>query len=82
MTVRKYRSIQDMPGPARRPALDPENLRMAFGLSALAAGLSPLLYEPGVRKFRSWEAAIESRAQRVRKNRGRLAVRPQSDPSS
>ena len=45
---------------------------MAFGLSVLAGELSPLRYLPGVRKFRSWDEAIEARASYARMHRQRL----------
>lgn len=61
MGVRKFRSVEEMPGPARRPPLDPENLRLAFGLASLAHGLRPLRNRPGVRRFRSWDEALQSR---------------------
>ena len=74
MGVRKFRSVAEMPGPPRRPPLDPENLRLAFGLASLAHGLHPLQTEAGVRKFRSWDEALESRASRAR-GRRRTAAR-------
>ena len=66
MGVRKFRSVEEMPGPPRRPPLDPENLRIALGLASLAHGLHPLRTQSGVRKFRSWDEALESRASRER----------------
>jgi hypothetical protein len=75
MGVRKFRSVEEMPGPPRRPPLDPENLRLAFGLASLAHGLSPLQTEAGVHKFRSWDEALESRASRARTRR-RTVARP------
>jgi hypothetical protein len=53
MGVRKFRSVEDMPGPAPLRALDPENLRLAFSLMEMARRLGRLSYVPGVRKFRS-----------------------------
>jgi hypothetical protein len=69
MGVRKFRSVEEMPGPSRRPPLDPENLRLAFGLRSLADGLHPVSYQAGVRKFRSWDEALDSRASRARAQR-------------
>jgi hypothetical protein len=69
MGVRKFRSVEEMPGPPRRPPLDPENLRLAFGLASLAHGFYPLRTQAGVRKFRSWEEALESRASGARARR-------------
>jgi len=73
MGVRKFRSVEEMPGPSRRPPLDPENLRLAFGLASLADGLHPIRYQAGVRKFRSWDEVLESRASRARAQRGTAA---------
>ncbi len=61
MPVRKYRSVEDMPGVRPLPPLDPENLRVACELSELAWALHPWKFEPGVRKFRSVEEAFEHR---------------------
>jgi hypothetical protein len=61
MGVRKFRSVEQMPGPPRRPPLDPESLRLAFGLASVAQGLHPVHRRPNVRKFRSWDEALESR---------------------
>ena len=49
--VRRFRSAQEMPGLSRRPPLDPENIRLALGMAALAHGLRPLRMKAGVRKF-------------------------------
>lgn len=64
MGVRKYRSIEDMPGAAPRRPLDPENLRLAFGLMDLAQHLSSLSFVPGVYKFRSHDELVLAREQR------------------
>jgi hypothetical protein len=61
MGVRKFRSVEEMPGPPPLPRLDPENLRIAFGLSSLATRLGPRRPKPGVRKFRSWDEALEAK---------------------
>lgn len=61
MGVRKFRSVEEMPGPPPRKPLDPENLRIAFGLSSLANGLCPTRLRPGVRKFRSWNEALAAK---------------------
>ncbi len=61
MGVRKFRSVEEMPGPSPLPRLDPENLRVAFGLASLADGLSPVRRKPGVRKFHSWDEALAAR---------------------
>ena len=61
MGVRKFRSVEEMPGPSPLPRLDPENLRIAFGLAALANRLSPARRTPGVRKFRSWNEALAAK---------------------
>lgn len=57
MTMRKFHSVEEMPGaPPRRP-LDPENLRLAVELMRLTQRLSRFSFVPGVRKFRSVEEA-------------------------
>ena len=61
MGVRKFHSVEEMPGPAPLPRLDPENLRIAFGLSSLAIRLSPARRRPGVRKFHSWDEALTAK---------------------
>ena len=71
MGVRKFRSVEEMPGPPPRRPLDPENMRLAFGLMSLAHGLHPLAYRPGVRKFHSWNEALESREAIARAQRPR-----------
>jgi hypothetical protein len=61
MTVRKYRSVAEMPPKRPLPPLDPDNLRIACELSELAYALHPWHFEPGVRKFGS---AAEASAHR------------------
>jgi hypothetical protein len=61
MPVRKYRSVNDMPGVRPLPRLDPENLRIACELTELAFELHPWKFEPGVRKFRSQAEADQHR---------------------
>lgn len=51
MPLRKFRSAEAMPGPQPRPPLHPDNLRIAFAWMKLAAELSPVRLEPGVRKL-------------------------------
>jgi len=46
-----------MPGPPARPPLDPENLRLAFGLMEVANRLHGAGRLPGLRKFRSYDEA-------------------------
>lgn len=58
MGVRKFRSVEEMPGPPAREPLDPENLRIAFGLMATAHRLAGVRRHPGVRKFRSWDELL------------------------
>jgi pyridoxal biosynthesis lyase PdxS len=57
MGVRKFRSVEAMPGTAPRRPLDPENLRLAVELMRLTQRLSRFSFVPGVRKFRSVEEA-------------------------
>ena len=60
MGVRKFRSVEEMKGqPPLRP-LDPENLRIACGLSSLEL-LAPVRRTPGVRKFPSVEEMSRER---------------------
>jgi hypothetical protein len=61
MGVRKFHSVEEMPGQPPLPRLDPENLRIAFGLASLAGGLTPIGRKPGVRKFRSWDEALAAK---------------------
>ena len=61
MGVRKFHSVEEMPGPAPLPRLDPDNLRVAFGLASLAGGIRPIVRTPGVRKFRSWNEALAAK---------------------
>jgi hypothetical protein len=70
MTVRKYRSVGDMPGVPPRNPLDPENLRIACELSESAQALHEWRVEPGVRKFRA-----QAHANRHRAAKERLQVR-------
>jgi hypothetical protein len=63
MGVRKFRSVEAMKGqPPLRP-LDPENLRLACGLSSLER-LAPVRRVPGVRKFRSIEEMSQDQERR------------------
>jgi hypothetical protein len=68
MPIRKYRSVEEMQGPAPLPPLDPENLRIAFQLSRLAYELHPWELVPGVRKFRTLDE--KNRHDRLRERRG------------
>lgn len=61
MGVRKFRSVEAMPGPPPLPRLDPENLRIACGLGSLARGLSPVRRVSGIRKFHSWDEALAAK---------------------
>lgn len=74
MGVRKFRSVEEMPGPPPLRPLDPENLRMAFGMASVAHGLSPVTYQAGVRKFRSWQDALEHRERAARAGRRKLVT--------
>ena len=70
MGVRKFRSVEQMPGPPARPPLDPENLRIAFGLASIASGFAPVRYAAGVRRFHSWPELLEHRERPVREPDG------------
>ena len=64
MGVRKYHSVEEMPGPPARIPLDPENLRLAFGLMDLARRLNLVRYPPGVRKFHAQAEMLRARERR------------------
>lgn len=76
MPVRKFRSVEDMPGARPRTPLDPENLRLACSLSQLAHWLHPMKHTPGVRKYRSVEEAWRARQEWVRSQLRRPAAEP------
>jgi hypothetical protein len=61
MSVRKYRSVEDMPRARVRPPLDPANLRLACELSSTAMRLAPKRFAPGVHRYRSVMAASAER---------------------
>jgi hypothetical protein len=61
MPVRKDRSVEEMPDATCRKPLDPDNLRIAFELSAAAVHLSPRRFSPGVHRYRSVIEAWERR---------------------
>lgn len=73
MGVRKYRSVEEMPGPEPREPLDPENLRIAFDLMGATHRLARLRRPPGVRKFRSWNDLLLAR-ERDERSAGSPAV--------
>ena len=64
MGVRRFRSVADMPEPPARPPLDPENLRIVFGLMGFTHALARIRHVPGVRRFRSWDDALRWRMER------------------
>lgn len=57
MPVRKFRSVEEMPGPPALPPLDPDNLRSALSLMEVAYRMFPWSFPPGVHRFRSIEEA-------------------------
>ncbi len=61
MTVRKYRSVDDMPVAAWREPRDPRNLEIACELSLVALRLAPRRFPPGVHRSRSVDDAREQR---------------------
>jgi hypothetical protein len=81
MSLRKFRSVEEMPGVQPLRPLDPENLRIACELSELAMALHPWRFEPGVRKFRSAEEASVYREERkkgqVRRAPGKVSQAPE-----
>lgn len=74
MPVRKFRSVEEMPGPEPREPLDPENLKIAFDLMGATHRLARLRRPPGVRKFRSWNDLLLAREREER-----ALVEPESD---
>jgi len=64
MGVRRFRSVEEMPGPPPLPPLAEGNLRLAFDLMDMACRLRPMRRTAGVRKFRSVEEADASRRAR------------------
>jgi hypothetical protein len=80
MTIRKYRSVGEMPAlPATGP-VGAEGLRQACELSDLAYRLRPWFLPPGVRRFRSQSDADRNRqaweAAQVRRADSASAARP------
>lgn len=71
MSVRKFRSIEEMPGPEPRTPLDPENLRIAFDLVETTHRLAGLRRRPGVRKFRSWDDLLLAHEREEVRHEGR-----------
>jgi hypothetical protein len=65
MGVRKFRSIEEMKGPQPLRPLDPENLRIACGLSSLEL-FAPVQRTPGVRRFHSAEEMSREQDRRDR----------------
>jgi len=61
MPLRKFRSVEDMPGADWRTPLDPDNLRIAFNLSATTVRLAGRRFPPGVYRYRSITEAWERR---------------------
>jgi hypothetical protein len=61
MPLRRYRSVEEMPSPIWSAALDPDNLRRAGAVSALAARLHPRRFSVGLHKYRSIEEASRAR---------------------
>lgn len=61
MGVRKFRSVEDMPGPIPRRPLDPENLALMCEWTAVAYRLRPWHFPPGVHKYRSAQEAEAAR---------------------
>lgn len=76
MGVRKFRSVEEMPGPAPRTPLDPENLRIAFGLMETTHRLAGIRRRPGVRKFRSWDELLLAKE---REERAARTPRPEAE---
>jgi hypothetical protein len=62
MPLRKRRSVEEMAPPPWRQPLDPQNLRLACDLSALATRLRPRRFPAGLHKYRSIDEADRRRA--------------------
>jgi hypothetical protein len=61
MALRRYRSIEEMPGPPPLGACDPANLRAAIEVSAVCYALNPWRFPPGVHKHASVAEAASER---------------------
>lgn len=70
MSVRKYRSVVDVPETPPLHPLDPRNLQIACELTELTFALHPWRFEPGVRKYRSVEEAHRHRQEWERRQVG------------
>ena len=57
MSVKKYRSVEEMPPPPRRRASAPRDLELAISMSDACRRLRPNRFPRGVHKNRSVEAA-------------------------
>ena len=53
MPVRKFRSVEDMPGPARHLPGDPALYRTIAGVWTFGARANPRRFPPGVHRYRS-----------------------------
>jgi hypothetical protein len=62
VSVRKFRSIEEMTPPTEARPLDPQNLRNAIALSRRCLALDPRRPAPGVHKFRSVADADDARS--------------------
>lgn len=61
MPLEKYRSVDGMRSPRWSDPMDPDNLRRAGDVSALAARLHPRRFPAGLHKYRSTEEASKAR---------------------
>ena len=68
MPIRKFCSVNDMPGPPEARPGDPRNLLRALELSEWCAALNQYRPVPGVHKHRSVQ---EARAARLERETGR-----------
>jgi hypothetical protein len=59
--LKRYRSIEEMPGLPPLRAYDPENLRAAIEVSAVCYALNPWRFPPGVHKHASVAEAARVR---------------------
>lgn len=63
MTVRRYRSVEEMPAPTRGDPRDPATYARIKALWRISERFTPPLFQPGVCRYRSIE---ESQAARER----------------
>ena len=85
MPVRKFRSVEEMPGRQALTPLDPRNLDLLFELLRFTNSLHPMRRTPGVTKFRSMAEANAHRqawvSEQIRETRERRLAEQQMPPT-